>query len=378
MLNTIAPGTVSSAANPVLDFWAQRPVTDGTGFTYFGLGSAFALSFQIWDVRDEDAPTQLFPSTPGQKHTVDLVNDKVADADGHYAAAWTCTVDATTKGRYQIQWFFTAVSGGPEVVVVRNFDVLPAAATTTGAGTAYALVSDMRDEGIGASVSDARILRVLGMQARYIEKITRRVFRPIYKTSVFDGSGGRETLFDEPLIALVGVSLGTPPLTDVDRQNFRVFNRHIANGMIQPDDRSDPKIEFAHFSDLLLGRRGQALVSSPLFGVPWRDHYFPEAVQNVTVRGLWGYTDYDGSPTGMTPELIAHVQKLLALREIPTMAGCDSDERDDRRFRPRITGETTRDQSYTKQAEADTAFTGDRAIDDILELFMSPCQIGSA
>lgn len=377
MLNVVAPGAVSSAANPILDVWTQREVTQPDGFRFFGLGAPHALAFQVWDVRDPDAPAQIFPATPGQRQAVDLEADRVGGVDGHYAAAWTVSPTSAEKGRYQIRWYVTDTDGGPERVDVRAFDVIPAAAAVSGAGTAYALVSDLREEGVGAEVSDARILTALALGARYIERVTRRVFRPVYKDAVFDGNGGRALLFGEPIIALAGVFLGQPPHTAVERSAFRVYNRHLSAQMHDPDDRDDPKIEFAHFSDLLLGRRGAALVGSPLFGVPWRDHYFPKAVQNVTVRGVWGYTEHDGSSTGATPALIVQAQKLLALRELPTM-GCGADEREDRRSRHRLTSERTRDQSYTKKADVDTPFTGDREIDDVLTMFMAPMGLGSA
>ncbi len=132
---------------------------------------------------------------------------------------------------------------------------------------------------------------------------------------------------------------------------------------------SDNLVEFE-------GRRGEASMQSPLFGVPWRDLYFPAGVQNVTVRGVWGYTDFDGSPLGKTPDLIAHASKLLTMRELPGMANIA--ERDDARNRHRITSERTRDQSYTRSADPETPFTGDRAIDDILLLYRAPLRLGSA
>lgn len=377
MLNAIAPGVASSASNPVLDFWSQRDVTDASGFAFYGLAVPSALSFQIWDVRNEDAPVQLFPATAGQKQSVHLTNDLVGGIDGHYAAAWTVTAAApTVKGRHQIRWFHTPTLGASEIVTAYDFDILPAAASIPGAGTAYALVSDLRDEGV-TDATDARLLRVLGLQARYIESVTSRSFRPVLKTLAFDGSGGRSCQFGEPLIALVDVVLGQPATTPVGRSSFRVYNRHIASGMIEPDDRQDPKIEFTHSTDLLLGHRS-VIAGSPLFGLPWRDHYFPQAVQNVTVRGVWGYTDHDGGPVGVTPALIVKVQKLLVFRDLPTMTGSGADDREDQRSRHLITGERTRDQSYTKQASRETAFTGNREIDDILEMYLPPMRIGSA
>lgn len=377
MLNVIAPNAVSSAAKPILDVWTQKTITDAGGFVYLGLAAPFALSFQVWDVRNPDAPLQIFPVVADTRHTVNLTTDRIGGVDGHYAAAWTCDVTAAKKGRHQIRWFATPASGEDEQTWARDFDVLPAAATIPNCGTAYAIPSDLRDEGVHVNdATDARLLKLLSMQARYIERITLRSFRPVYKVAVFDGSGGRQCLLGEPLIALAGVAIGQPVITEVERASFRIFNRHLANGMIDPDDRADPKIEFAHSSDLLQGRRGGAVSGSPLFGVPWRDHFFPQTVQGITVRGVWGYTDFDGSPTGCTPELIAHAQKLLVIRELPTMAGCG--DREDSRSRHRITSETTRDQSYVKQAEIETPFTGDREIDDILMIYRAALHLGSA
>lgn len=374
MLNAIAPGYVSSAANPLLDFWTQRQVTDADGFTFYGLAAPYALAFQVWDVRNPDAPAQVFPATPGQRHAVNLTTDRIDGVDGHYAAAWTCSLTAGDKGRYQIRWFHTPANGAAEVETRYDFDVLPAADAVQGAGTGYLLVSDLRDEGVAADVSDARLLRVIGAQSRYVERVTSRSFRPVQKTIAVNGSGGRKCLFGEPLIALVGVSLGQPPTVDVPRDTLRVFNRHLSQGLIEPDDRQDPKIEFTHFADLINGTRGSTFVGSPLFGVPWREHYFPKSVQNVTVRGVWGYTDPDGGPVGKTPDLLVHAMKLLAMREIPEIG---SDDREDRRNRSRITSERTRDQSYTREAEPQTGLTGEREIDDLLTMFIAPPRLGA-
>lgn len=377
MLNVVAPGAVSSAANPILDVWTQKTVTEGDGFVFYGLAAPFSLSFQIWDIRDPDAPVQRYPASPG-KQSINLTTDRIGGVDGHYAVPWTVSFGSGAKGRHQLRWFVVDESGGIERAFMRDFDIIPAASTVNGAGTAYAMVSDLRDEGVSASdASDARILKLLGMSARYIERITGRSFRPIEKAAVFDGSGGRAVLFGEPLIALSSLSLGQPPVTDIERETFRIYNRHIVANMIDPDDREDPKIEFAHFSDILGSRRG-AMVSSPLFGVPWRDHYFPRSVQNVTVRGLWGYTEFDGTATGGTPELIAQAQRLLVVRDLGGMGGCGSSDRDDARDRHRVISETTRDQSYTKKAEIETPFTGVREIDDVLLLFRRPLHLGSA
>jgi hypothetical protein len=104
---------------------------------------------------------------------------------------------------------------------------------------------------------------------------------------------------------------------------------------------------------------------------------WPRGQQNVTVQGIFGYTEPDGSPTGRTPELIRHATKLLVLRELPLLA--DIDAREDAQKRYRLTSERTRDQSYTLEAlRLHGAFTGDPAIDNILVAFARPPDFGAA
>lgn len=380
MLSAIAPGASSSASNPILDLWTQEMVDDGSGFSYLTIAAPFSLKFQIWDARKEDGPVQFFPDAVGGKHSVDLVADRVGGKDGHYAAAWTNAIAPDARGRYQIRWYLVDKSGGAERMIVRDFDVLPAVVGIPGINLAqcYATVSDLRCEGVTANdAGDGRLLRLIAQASAYVERITGRCFTPVYKEVYFNGSGSRAVQTGEPIIALAGVSLGNPPVSDLGWNSFRVYNRNVALNLTDPDDRQDPKIEFVHFRDIW-GRQGAPLAGSPLFGVPWRDLYFPEGVQNVQIRAVFGYTDYDGSPTGCTPYAINTVTKLLVIRDMHKMAGAGADKRENARNRWRVTSEKTRDQSYIMSPSLDTPFTGDREIDDILLTFKRPLLLGCA
>jgi len=104
---------------------------------------------------------------------------------------------------------------------------------------------------------------------------------------------------------------------------------------------------------------------------------WPRGQQNVEARGVFGYTEPDGSPTGRTPELIRRVTMLLVLRELPLLGDVDAREDAQRRFR--LTSERTRDQSYTLEAlRLHGAFTGDPEIDNVLVAFMRPPDLGAA
>ena len=157
----------------------------------------------------------------------------------------------------------------------------------------------------------------------------------------------------------------------VDPTLYRIYNRHLTQGLLLPDDRDDPKLEFFHGSDLG-GVRFEPAGALGLASLVW-----PRGQQNVMVRGVFGYTEPDGSPTGSTPTLIRQVTKLLVMRDLPRLT--DLDRREDAQRRWRLTSERTRDQAYTLEAlKLQGAFTGDPEIDNILVAFVRPADLGAA
>lgn len=239
----------------------------------------------------------------------------------------------------------------------------------------YASVDDLRAEGVTDAVAtDARLGALIGLASRYIERVTGRFFEPRGLTLTVDGSGGRTLRLGQPILRVDGVFIESSPFAPadlpVDPSVYRVYNRHLTQGLLLPDDRDDPKLEFVHGGDLLGVRFEPPGLS--LSSLVW-----PRGQQNITVRGLFGYTEPDGTPSGRTPELIRHVTKLLVLRELAPLA--DVDRREDAQRRWRITSERTRDQAYTLEALRLTgAFTGDPEIDNVLVAFVRPPDLGAA
>jgi hypothetical protein len=373
---------VSSATNPLVDIWLQMATTvddDNTGTVQSILTNPTALSFTIYAEEASGARVLVFTGTS------DVVHDQIQDPStgalqpGHYAAAFAVSAfsaPVSPGARCEIRWAWT-MPNGSSGTLRREFDVLdyvPSTPAGFGPGWGYCLPSDLRDEGLsGAKCSDQRLLRLIAMQSQFIDRVTGRFFEPRFQSQSLNGTGGRAIQLGDPIIGLSLVTLGNPVVSTIDAESFRVFNRHLTAGMTNPDDRDNPKIEFVHFKDIF-GRQRSASIDSPLFGVPFRDLFFPGGVQNVNVTALFGYTDPDGSPIGSTPMMIRHVAKLLVMREAARFA---SDARDDRK-RSRILMEGTRDQRYQLQAATEGALTGDREIDDILLGFIRPPAIGSA
>ena len=136
-------------------------------------------------------------------------------------------------------------------------------------------------------------------------------------------------------------------------------------------------------AELALAPEDYVLVGAPVqpgFDAPrlsLRSGRFPKGYGNIEARGLWGYTEDDGSAEGRTPLEIRRVTILLVLRTLPPMG--DTDAAGEARNRWRILEERTRDQSYKLDRVAQTgAFTGDPEIDGILARFRRPPGLGAA
>ncbi len=369
-MTALARGQASSCANPALDLFTQV-----AGI----LVDVAAIEFQIFDVSDPGKqlnPVQVHPTTIGSRATVNVgslcpAGDKLST--GHFVARWTPPIDEAI-GTHEARWFFRLTPSSPEQSFREEFEVLVEVAGVSGTG--YAFVSDLRGEGVTATdASDARLQQLIALASRYVERVTARFFEPRVQDLGVDGTGGRTLPLGHPIIGVEGVFIDSSPFTPgdlgVDPSVYRVYNRHLTQGMLLPDDRDNPKLEFVHGSDLA-GVRFEAIGGTGLASLVW-----PRGQQNVTVRGVFGYTEPDGSPTGRTPELIRHATKLLVMRNLPPLG--NSDQREDAQRRFRLTSERTRDQSYTLEAlRLHGAFTGDPEIDNILVAFVRPPDFGAA
>lgn len=211
----------------------------------------------------------------------------------------------------------------------------------------YASVADLRAEGVtAAEASDARLELLLDEASRLIDRVTGWFFEPRALTLRLSGRGAPSIELPVPPIRLDRLVLGTAELP-IDEHHLLIVGAPVMTGFDGP--------RFTR-------RYGRT---------------FPRGHGNVVAEGLWGFTEYDGTPTGRTPPAIRRATMLLVLRSMAPLADDASFEA---RSRWRIIEERTRDQSYRLDAaKASTAsLTGDPEIDALLALYVRPTPIGAA
>ncbi len=354
---TVSKSLNATVANGALTFWYQG--ADGL------LADVFAVSFQIFDA----AGTQVLAKT--------ALNTAPAPAGsrvglGRYAAAWT--PGAAAVGLYSVRWYYTVASGDTETSFDIPFELV---AVPYPAGPHYCTVASLRDEGLASTgtgaVTDARAQAAIVRASRYVELYCGRSFTHIRKAVRLNGSSSRILLLDEPLVAVEEIEIADPlGGLVVSDDTIQVFNRHLREGLLDPDDRENPKLEFLHGNDLAGVNEGE-IYAGALVGLVW-----PRGVQNVRLTALFGYTEPDGSFVGGTPAMIQEATRLLVFRNLTRMierGGAPSTA---------IVQETTKDQTviYAQPGaggdDRARSFTGDPDIDMILTSFRRPPRFGSA
>lgn len=212
----------------------------------------------------------------------------------------------------------------------------------------YATALDLRAEGVtAAEASDARLELLLAEASSLIDRVTGWFFEPRLLTLTLSGRGAPSIELPVPPIRVDRLLLGTMELS-LDPSELLVVGAPVQPGF------DGPRFTRRH------GRT------------------FPRGHGNVVAEGLWGFTEYDGTPTGRTPPAIRRATMLLVLR---SMAPLSDDASFEARSRWRIIEERTRDQSYRLDpARSATAgnFTGDPEVDALLAPYVRPTPIGAA
>jgi hypothetical protein len=360
----IARGQTSDCTNPIIDL-----------FTRFGSTptDVHELSYQIFEKVSFPTPLQVYPVSGRQ--TVDLTDCPSGDRidPGHYVARWTVP-DAEALGTHEIRWFFKSGAMSPEQSFTEEFEVTD---LLVGAiAQEYATVQQLRDEGVTTTqASDSVLHRKIVMMSALINRWTGRWFYPRSMTLLLDGNNADTLMVGPPIISVSAVTLldqGNVITSDtvVELSDIRIYNRHLTQQLLDPDDRNNPKLQWLRFDGLRHHLPG--IVSAG---------FFPRGTQNIRVVGYFGYTDPDGTPSGKTPDLINYACMQLVVRDLPKLT--DFEARDEQAMRGRVTSLRTRDQSITwaapgqKSTALGSSWSGDPAIDSIIASYRRPPTFGA-
>lgn len=357
-MRAIALGKSSSCTQPVFQLIAIDPA-DGL------LKDVISATFEI---KDKNGTTTEGPTA------VDLTDCPTGDrlGRGRYHANWTVPT-TETKGAHTVTWIYDFVAAGPKSTYARDFEVLGSVKNPL--ARLYTSIARMRDEGIKPQDAKAERLHLLiELAGQYVEMFTGNVFEAVGKDMDLDGTGARAILLDEPIVAIGDVAIDTSPFAPsdlpIDPSLFRVYNRHIRQGLFHPDDRGNPKLEFFHPSRDRIS--GVARFSFDRL-------VFHRGEQNIRIEGVFGYTDPDGTLLGSTPVLIEQATALLVLRNQHRLT--KTDEREDAQRSWQVTELRTRDQQikygFPDRGAAMGGFTGDPEIDNILARFTKPMAIAA-
>lgn len=355
-------GETSSVTNPKLVFAYIKTDAVSAG----RVAVPFSLEYEV-----------LLPD--GTVHTANTVVDLDTEAiPCGYAP--TIAIDVLDPlGEYTVNWFAKLEATSDEETWATKFPVLVAGSLIP---NGYATLAQMRAEGVPLVFTDARLSLAIEVASRRIENICGRTFGPRHATLDVDGVGGPMIQLEDPIIGICSVDYifdsTSPSEIPLALENLKIYNRHM-RGLLQPDDRDNPKIEFISYGNV----HGAYSM--------WGDGYdryhgsmhqtrFAEGEQNVRISGWFGYTEADGSPFGKVPDLISYVCVLMALREVrPKWANFSGGSGSG--SHGNLIQERTRDQTVWYETGSDASFkagiTGDPTIDQILSQFIAPMRLGA-
>lgn len=351
----LARGQTNSCSLPVL---VLHTIFDGI------LKDAYSAEFTI-----EYNGSQVYPGSGRQAITLTACPTGHRIRLGTYVAPWAVPSNASI-GRHTATWYYKEAATSDEVTWSQTFEVVRQIFDPR--APLYAFVDDLRCDvcDVKRTSDDRKLSELLAMASRYVERYTGRFFEAKSQNVYRDGRASPALRLQDPIIAIGEVAIDFGPLVtgelEIDMEDLLVYNRHLTQGLNQPDDRNAPKIELFRVPE-----------EARVFSTETR---FPEGRQNIRVLGVFGFTDPNGTPIGETPYLIQHATKLLALRNLYGLLATQKRDRAMRNWR--LVSESGQQSSYKLAELEDTnpvfsgRFSGDPEIDQILASYCRPPMIG--
>lgn len=247
---------------------------------------------------------------------------------------------------------------------------------------AYCTIAEVREEGfLDPPFTDARITSMIDLATIIIDKITRRFFEPRNKVITIDGRGSPDLLLNDPIISITEVKIRSQNITGsdtiVDPDEFEIYNRHLTQNLQDPDDRENPKLSLIRFTDDQLART--RFRAGLIFGA----EFWPFGVQNISIDGRFGYTEFDSSEPidGITPPLIKRACLLIAASNLNTFAQSISNPTGNV-VMEKVRDQTIRYSSSQQQGAFSGGLTGASSgsleADQILSMFTRFSDLGAA
>jgi hypothetical protein len=341
----------SSCDNPLLQFYYQA---NGK------LANVAELNFSVYDLTSKE---ERVSSTVVNLDT--CANGGSRLSTGRYAANFTASSSSWKKGTHEIRWTYKPAATDSTRTWRQRFEVLDPDLIPTGQG--YRTCADsieLVNNSAFLGCEAPQIQESLRDATQLIESITGRIFEPTYIDARYNGTKAAALPLGHPIIGIDAVDMMTSNdiYLSVELDDLVVYNRHLTTGLRDPDDRDNPRIEF--------------VTSLSIEGYPLLQSFFYRGRQNIHVSGVFGYTEYDGTPVGARPRQLARIAGILALRQIKDPFGLDVAVSQPGRIR----SARTRDQAVTFATARDGgvgALTGDRTVDDILIAYMRPPHYGA-
>lgn len=361
---------LSDCSNPVLDIWSQ---IEGV------IKDIYSLDFQIWSKADGNL-SKKFPTASGIWEAVNITDDCPSGNRlglGHYVIPFDPSSWDPVVGLYETRLRVKNTDESEYKEFAFDWELIQDPISLL--SPSYAFIADMREEGVPASsFADIRLMKALARATKEIIRFTQRQFGVYDKILSLDGRDKPALLLEEPIIGLSDIQIISDYVTvsgqyDVNLEEIAIYNRHLTQGLIDPDDRDSPKVTLEYWEEPGTRKRRRIL----------GQEVFPYGRQNVKLTGLFGYTEPDGSFTGQIPVLIREVCIKMALRHLQTSyAAYQAAGGDGSRV---IVKERTRDQEVQyatpKQIESSrvmaSPFTGDPDIDNILLAYVAPMHMGA-
>lgn len=354
MAKSISREQVSGETKPVLDVWTMLAGV---------LADVFSIEFVIFDVSTETkraTPVQVYPGSGRQDA------DSVGAQAGHYVASWTVP-SGEVLGRHRVIFYVVNEDGDDERELTYDFDVLPKGFRWRGG---YALVSDLRDEGIAvASISDRKAVDLLSFVKRQIDRWTGNFFEPLFETVTIQDTASQANWLDAPILWLESVTINGEQIW-----RYRRFAEKV-----EDQAEVDVRVSTDHDPNAGGSARLTMRVMLPRYSTLLEQ---PGGFLTVEATALFGLTDKsEDLDVGETPDAIRRAAIMLVQRQSGPLS--DPEGNFDAQNAYRVTDIRTRDQGITYGGAGGAsgsagAFSGDPTIDDLLLEFTAPPYVGGA